>query len=152
MANPHLERIEYGIGDRRGDGAMGGFAGAKRLQVRPRDDFDAHVRHLAEAENGIIGPVVAGDALIVETNALFQHPTGRLDGAALDLVDHTIRIDGLADVDGNGQTFDAYILGAFYLGDDGAIGAGVLVTAKADAIAVARAFGRFPVRAPGGGA
>ena len=91
MADPHLERIEYGVGDRRGDRAMGGFAGAERFQIRPRDDFDLHFRHLAEAQNRIVGPGVAGDALLVEANALLQHPAGGLDRAALDLVDDAVR-------------------------------------------------------------
>src|SRR6202012_5645225 len=149
MAYPYLERIEHGVGDCRGNRAVRGFAGTERLQIRPRDDFDLHFRHLAEAEDGIVGPAVAGDALPVEANAFFQHPARRLDRASLDLIDYAVRIDGFADIDGDGQPLDANILGAFDLGDGGAIGAGVLVAGKAQAVTMAGAFGRLPVRASG---
>src|SRR6185437_7682043 len=137
MANPRLDRVEHRIGNCRGDGAVGRFTGADRLQIWPRDNFDLDFRHLAEAENGIIGPVVAGDALAVEANAFFQYPAGGLNSSALDLVDHAVRVDGFADIDGNRQPFDANILGAFDLRDDGAIGAGILVTGKAQAVTMA---------------
>src|ERR1700742_1008783 len=145
MAYPHLECVEHGIGDCSRDRAMRGFAGTERLQIRPRDDFDLHFRHLAETEDGIVGPAVAGDALPVEANAFFQNPARRLDRTALDLIYYAVRIDGFTDIDGDGQPLDADLLGAFDLGDGGAIGAGVLVAGKAQAVTMAGAFGRLPV-------
>ena len=53
IAHPHAERIEHRIGDRRGDRAVRGFAGAERIDFRPRD-LHVHVRHLAEAQDRIV--------------------------------------------------------------------------------------------------
>src|SRR5581483_2126338 len=83
----------------------------------------------------------------VEPHALFQHPTRRLDCAALDLVADPVGIDGLADIGREPQPFDADIRIALDLGHRRAIGAGVLVAGITDAIADARLFRRLPVRA-----
>src|SRR5712664_4445239 len=107
---------------------MGGLSGADRLAIGPLHDLDLHLRHLAEAEDRIRCPRVAGDALAVKANALFQHPAGGLDRASFDLIDHAVRIDGFADIHRDRQPFDANILGALDLGDHGTIGAGVLVS------------------------
>src|SRR4051794_36773084 len=130
---------------------MGGLAGADGIKLGARDDLDLHLRHLAETQDRIRRPGVAGDALAVEADLLLQYPAGGLDGAALDLVDHAVRIDGFADIDGDGQPSDPDILRAFDFGDDGAIRAGVLVSGKADAITDAGLLARLPVRAPGDG-
>ena len=98
----------------------------------------SHVRYLAEAKDRVFGPSVAGDALPVEADAFLQDPTRGLDRAAFDLVDDAIGIDGFTDIDRDGQLPDADILGALDLGDHGAIGAGVLVARKADAVTDAR--------------
>ena len=138
MAHPHAERIEHGVGDRRRDRAMRGFAGADRIHLRPLDQFDLYLRHLAEAKDRVFGPTGAGDALPVEADAFLQDPARGLDRAAFDLVDDAIGIDGFADIDREGQLPDADVLGALDLGDHSAIGAGVLVAGKADAVADAR--------------
>src|SRR5258708_15797445 len=88
---------------------MSGLAGADRLHIRPRDQFDLHLRHLAEAKDRICRPSVAGDAFLVKANPLLQHPAGGLDRATLDLIDHAVGIDGFADIDRDGQPLDADI-------------------------------------------
>src|SRR6202035_4062011 len=114
----------------------------------PLDNIDLHLRHLAEAKDRIRGPCVAGDALAVKANALLQHPAGGLDRATLDLIDHAVGIDGLADIDRDRQPLDADVLGAFDFGNNGTIGAGALVSREADAITDAScSLFRLPVRA-----
>jgi len=129
-----------------------GLAGAERLHIRPRDQFDLHLRYLAEAKDRIVGPCVAGDALAVKADALLQYPAGGLDRATFDLIDHAVRIDGFADIDSEGQPFDANVLLALDFSNDSTIGSGVLVAREAKTVAGAGFFVRFPVRASGGGA
>src|SRR5262245_4588285 len=128
---------------------MRGFAGADRIDLATLDQLDFHVWYLAEAQHRVIRPACALDVLTVKTHALFQHPTRRLDRAALDLVDHAIRIDGLADVDRKRQLPHPDVFRAFDFGDDGAIGAGVLVARKASAMTDARLLRRLPASARG---
>ena len=85
--------------------------------LRPLDQFDFDLRHLAEAKDRVFRPAGAGDALPVEADAFLQHPAGGLDRAAFDLVDDAVGIDGFADIDRQGQLPDADILGALDLGD-----------------------------------
>src|ERR1700751_4308272 len=127
---------------------MRGFAGADRFDLGPRNDFDVHFGHFAEAQDRIFAPGVAGDAFAIEAHALLQHPARGLDRAALDLVDHAIRIDGVADIDRDRQPPDRNILGALDLGDGGAIGARILVAREADAVTNAVASFAFPAGAP----
>src|SRR3982074_123185 len=121
--------------------------GAERFAVGPLDELDVHLRHLAEAKDRISRPCVAGDALPVKTNLLFQYPAGGLDCAAFDLIDHAVRIDGFADVYRDRQPFDADVFGALDLGDNGTVGAGILVSGEAEAVATACLPVRLPVRA-----
>src|SRR5439155_17718077 len=144
MAHTYAERIEHRVGNRRRHGAMGGFAGANRIHLRPLDQLDLYLRYLAEAKDRVFRPIGAGDALPVEADAFLQCPTRGLDGAAFDLVDDAIGIDGFTNIDGQGQLPDLNIRGALDLGDHGTIGAGVLVTGKADAVANAGLLRRFP--------
>ncbi len=126
---------------------MRSLAGAERLAVGPLDQLDLHLRHLAEAKDRIRRPCVAGDAFLVKANPLLQHPAGGLDRAAFDLIDHTIGVDGFSDIDRDSQPLDADIISTLDLGDNSAIGAGVLVSRKTDAVTDAGTFVRFPVRA-----
>src|SRR5947208_10361555 len=111
---------------------MGGFARTERFTLGSLDQFDLHFRHLAEAKDWIFAPGVAGDTLAVKTNALLQSPTGGLDRAAFDLVEHTIRVDRLADIDRYSQPLDNDVLRTLDLRYDRTIGAGVLVARKAN--------------------
>src|SRR6202163_3286441 len=113
---------------------MRGLAGAEGLAIGPLDEFDVHLRHLAETKDRIISPCSAGDALPIKTDALLQYPTGGLDRAAFDLVDHAVRIDRFADIDCDGQAVDADVLGDLDIGDDGAIGTGALVSREAEPV------------------
>src|ERR1700737_3400577 len=131
---------------------MGGFACAERLAVGPLDNVDLHLRDLAKAKDRIRGPCVAGDALAVKANALFQYPAGGLDRAAFDLIDHAVGIDGLADIDRDRQPLAADVLSALDFGDNRTIGAGALVSRKAEAKTDACSLVRLPVRALRGGA
>src|SRR5229473_2599727 len=128
---------------------MRGLAGAERLAIGPLDEFNFHLRHLAETKDRIISPRIAGDALPIKADALLQYPAGGLDRAAFDLIDHAVRIDGFADVDRDGQPLDADVLGALDLGDDSTIGAGVLVARETKAITDACLFVGLPVGALG---
>ena len=128
------------------------LAGAERLLLGPRDDLHLDRGHLGEAQDRIGLPGVAGDARAVEAHRLLQHPAGGLDGAALDLVGHAVRIDHLAHVDRHHQPAHADVGRALHLGDDGAIGAEVLVAREADAVAHALALApRAPAGALGRG-
>src|SRR5258705_9162400 len=152
MADAHAEAVEQSVGNRRRHRAMRGLAGADRADLRPLYQFDLDLRHLAEAKDRIIGPAAAGDALPVEADALLQHPAGGLDRAALDLIDDPVGIDGLADIDRDRQLIDPDVFIAFHLGDCGTIGAGVLVTGKADAVADPGSLLGFPICASCDGA
>src|SRR4029078_3096052 len=99
MAHPRAERIEYRVGNGCRDGAMGSFTGADRVRLRALDYFDFYVLHVAEAKDGVFGPIGAGDALPVDADAFLQDPTRGLDGAACDLVDDAVGIDGFTDID-----------------------------------------------------
>src|SRR5262245_45583507 len=131
---------------------MRGFAGADRIDLAALDQLDFHVWYLAEAQHRVIRPACALDALTVKTHALFQHPARRLDRAALDLVDHAIRIDGLADVHRKRQLPHPDVCRAFDVGVDGAVGAHVLLARKASAVADPRLLPRLPACAPRGSA
>src|SRR6478752_9069032 len=111
---------------------MGSLACAKRFAVGPLNQFNPHLRHFAEAKDRIGGPCVAGDALPVKADALFQNPAGGLDCATLDLIDYAVGIDGFPDVDGDREPSDADVFSTFNLGDHGAIGAGILIARKAE--------------------
>src|SRR5258708_15719942 len=139
------------MGDRGSDRAVRGFTGTDRIGLRTLDHVYVHHRYLAEVQDRVFGPAMAGDARRIETDALFQHPARRLDRAALDLVDDAVRIDRLADVDRDRERLDADVFLALDLGDDRAIGAGILITGEADAITDARFGRRLPVRPLGGG-
>src|SRR6185369_3098230 len=114
---------------------MGSLAGADRVDIGPLDDFDLDIGHFAETQDRILGPARAGDALPVEADAFLQHPAHGLNSATLDLVDDPVGIDRFADIDRQRQFPDTDLLGALDLGDDSAIGPGVLVAAKAHAMA-----------------
>src|SRR5882757_10083036 len=152
MAHAYAERIEHRVGNGCCDRTMGCLTGANRVHLRPLDQLDVDVRHLAEAEDRIFRPAGAGDALPVEADAFLQYPAGGLDSTALDLVDDAIWIDGFADVDREGQFPDADVFGAFYLGNHGTVGAGVLVARKADAVSDADLLLRLPLGTPCGSA
>src|SRR6186713_2114386 len=131
---------------------MGGLAGANRVDFRTLDHLDLYFGHFAETQDRIFRPARTGDALPVEADALLQHPARRLNGASLDLVDDAVGIDRFADIDRQCQFPDGNFLGALDLGDRGAIGSGVLVTAKAHAVADARSLLGLPFGARGDGA
>src|SRR5215216_3240572 len=114
---------------------MGSLAGADGVDIRPLDDLNLDIGHFAEAQDRIFRPTGAGDALPVEADAFLQHPARGLNGAALDLVDDAVRVDGLADIDRQCQLPDTDLLGPLDLGERSAIGAGVLVAGKGHAIA-----------------
>src|SRR4030088_2036108 len=88
-----------------------------------------------------------GGAPPVKTNVLFQYPAGGLDCAAFDLIDPAVRLDGFADVYRDRQPFDADVFGALDLGDNGTVGAGILVSGEAEGVATACLPVRLPVRA-----
>src|SRR3712207_6942168 len=50
-------------------------------------------------------------ALAVEADRLLQSPARRLDRPALDLVRDPVRVDGLADVDGDDEPAHPHLLG-----------------------------------------
>src|SRR6185369_11301614 len=131
---------------------MGRLASADRVDIRPLDDLNLDIGHLAEAQDRIFRPARAGDALPVEADTFLQHPAHGLNGAALDLVDNAVGIDGFADIDCQYQFPDTDHLGALDLGDCSAIGAGVLVAAKAHTMADARLLRGLPLGARGNGA
>src|SRR3954454_251191 len=106
---------------------MGSLAGADRVDFRSLDHLNLDLRNLTEAQDRIFRPAGAGDALPVEADAFLQYPARGLDGAAFDLVDDAVGIDGLTDIDCQGQLPDTYILVALDLGDRGTIGPGILV-------------------------
>src|SRR5436309_3049682 len=111
------------------------------------NQFDLHFRHLAEANDRIFAPGVARDAVAVKANALLQSPTGGLDRAAFDLVEHTIGVDRLADIHRYCQPLDDDVLRTLDLRYDRTIGAGVLVARKANSITAAGLRVRLPTRA-----
>src|SRR4051794_12755198 len=131
---------------------MSSLTGADRVDIGSLDDLNLDIGYFAEAQDRIFRPAGAGDASSVEADALLQHPACGLNGAALDLVDDAVGIDCFADIDRQCQFPDTDLLGALDLGDDSAIGAGVLVAAKAHAMADARLLRGLPFGAPGNGA
>src|SRR6202020_589218 len=104
------------VADRRRHRAVRGLAGADRLDIRPRYHLDVHFRHLAETQDRIFAPGVAGDAVRIEANPFLQHPARHLDRAAFDLVDDAVGIDGFADIHRKRQTLDPDFLADFDLG------------------------------------
>src|SRR5262249_58164486 len=108
------------------------------------DQFDLHVRYLAEAQHRIVRPAGAGDALAVEAHALLEDPACRLDRAALDLVDHAVGIDGFADIHGQCQLSHLDVFVTLDFGDGSAIGAGVLVAPEAEPVTDAGLLHRLP--------
>jgi len=112
MTHPHAKRVEHGVGNGGRNRAVGSLAGAKRVHFRALDHLNLDIGNFAEAQDRIFRPAGAGDALPVEADAFFQRPAGGLNGAALDLVDDAVGIDGLADINRERQLPDADILGA----------------------------------------
>ena len=143
VAHAHAERIEHRVGDGARHRPVRGLAGPQGFLFGAGNDLHLHGGHFREAQDGIGLPGVAGDARAVEAHRFLQHPARGLDGAALDLVFHAVRIDDLAHVHRHDEPAHADVGGAFDLGDDGAIGARALVARKADA--VPRAFALAPV-------
>src|SRR6185436_17056867 len=131
---------------------MGSLAGADRVDFRSLDHLNLDLRNLTEAQDRIFRPARAGDALPVEADPFLQHPAGGLNGATLNLVDDAVGIDRFADIDRQRQFPDADLLGALDLGDDSAIGPGVLVAAKAHTMTDARLLLGLPFGASGDGA
>src|SRR4051794_35178116 len=111
------------------------LASADRIDLRTLDYLDLHVGHLTKSQNRIVSPAFASDALVVEADALLQNPTRRLNGAALDLVNHAVGIDGFADVDRKCHPLHLYVFRALDFRNSGAIGPCVLVARKTDAMA-----------------
>ena len=74
VVHPDAERVENGVGDGGSCRAMCGLTGAERIQISALDQFDIDFRHLAEAQDRLLGPACGADALAVETHALLQHP------------------------------------------------------------------------------
>src|SRR5262245_48347744 len=106
---------------------MGGLAGADGINFAALDQFDLDLGYLAEAQDRVIRPARAGDAFAIEAYALLQYPTCRLDRATLDLVDHAVGINGLANVDGERQLPHPDIFVALDFGNGGAIGTSIFV-------------------------
>src|SRR5687768_3180062 len=131
---------------------MGSLAGADRIDIRPLDYLNLDIGHFAEAQDRIFRPTGTGDALSIEADAFLQHPARGLNGAALDLVDDAVGIDRFADIDRQRQFPDIDLLGPLDLGDCSAIGAGVLVAGKCDAIPDAGLLLRLPFGARSNGA
>src|SRR6185437_8616629 len=99
IADAHAEAVEYGVRNGRGDRAMRGFTGADRIDLGALDHLDLNLRHFGETQDRIVSPAIAGDTLTIKPHTLLQDPACRLDRAALDLVDHSVGIDGFADID-----------------------------------------------------
>src|SRR5689334_20896704 len=127
---------------------MRGFAGPDRLDVGARYHLDIHFRNFTEAEDRIFGPGIAGDARRVESEPLLRDPTGGLDRATFDLIDHAIRIDGFADIDCNREPLDGDFFRALDLGDHGAISAGSFIPGKTETMTDALAPCGLPAGAP----
>lgn len=110
------------------------------------------VRHGVEAQDRIGLPVHAGDARVVERNALVQLPAHRLHDGGFDLVGDAIRIDHLAGIDGGDRADQARAAGLavdFDLGRDGAINGEVLVAREGKAVAAV--LGRLSAGLPAEG-
>ena len=112
------------------------LADAERRLVGHRvDQLDRHLGHLAEAQHRVALPVARADPGGVEPHAFLQGPAGRLDDAALELVDRAVRVDDEAGIGGapDAQQADGFV--DLDLGDDRGIGGEVLVAGEADAAA-----------------
>src|SRR5215470_1017864 len=152
VAHAHAKGVKDGIADRRRRRAVRRLAGAKRPFGGAGEDLDLDGGHLREAQDGVVLPAVAGNALGIEAHRLEEGPARRLNGATLDLIDNAVGIDDLADVDGGHQTPDPDFGAGFDFGHHRAVGAKILVAGKADAVAGRLALRPgTPIGARGGG-
>ena len=139
-----------------GVGPCDDLAGAEEGLARARDDMRLdRVRHGVEAQDRIARPIDAGDARLVEGDALVERPAHRLQDAALDLAADAVRVDDLAGIGGRDGADDARAPAlALHLDLDreGAITGRILVTREGEAApaAVRQLDPRLPAEALGG--
>src|SRR5262245_11281462 len=72
VVDAHAQRMLHGVADGGGGRPDSAFADAQRAIAGTIDELDLHLRHLAEAQDGIALPVARGDALGVELDLLLQ--------------------------------------------------------------------------------
>src|SRR5688572_4080513 len=90
-------------------------------------DFDAW--DFGEPENRVVLP-----ADHPRLPRFLQRPARSLDAAALDLVEHAVRVDRQADVDRGDEARAAQLVRDFDFGEHRAVGAEVLVFRERDAV------------------
>src|SRR5262249_24734732 len=92
-------RVSDRIGDRRGRRALRALADTEEALARAIDENDLDLRHFVEPQDRVIGPRSRGSPCAGEAHGFLERPARRLDDAALDLVDHAVRVDDLSRVD-----------------------------------------------------
>ena len=87
-----------GIDDSGGGGALGCFAGSHGVFCRAVDDRHFDFGRLVDVEDGIGGPVDAGDMLGIESHLFEKRPARGLDHSSFYLVTDSVEVDDLAGV------------------------------------------------------
>lgn len=98
-----------GVSDGCGGRTLGGFAGAKGGLVGAVDDEDFDAGRLVHVEDGVGGPVAAGDVMLVEADLFQECPAGGLGHAAFDLIFDAVEIDDFAGVDDGPEVCNFYL-------------------------------------------
>src|SRR5262249_51630196 len=144
--------MRNGVADCRNGRAAACLADPERRPVsRSVDQLDGDLRHLAETQNRITLPVARADAVLVETDTLFDGPADALHDTAFELVDRAIGVDDEPSIGRTPNPGHAHDLVDFDLSDYSGIGGHILVLREADSASLAGPGGetRPPAGHPG---
>ena len=138
-----------GVGDGGGRRALRGLAGAERRLVAV-DEVDLDLGGLAEPQHRVELPVTRQEPAPVHPHPLLQRPAGRLRRTALELVAGAVGVDHPAEVGDDNEASHPQLAAGLDVGDDGAVGAAVLVARVADPAPGVLGHRRAPAREPRG--
>ena len=93
LSKPNAGGIEDGVDDRGSAGHRGRFPGTPRLLVLPRHHQHIDVGDVLKCQGRVASPFRIFHRRLGERYLLLQHPAGRLDHIAVDLMPDAIRVD-----------------------------------------------------------